>query len=98
MPACCSTPSAREEFVLGKVRNMKNWLEKWASPELVAKYDEGKVVGMIAAGLLPLWTAGKLDEAVEEVMRNLSGVPEEEVPAVRTKVGRYLACFCEAIV
>ena len=53
---------------------------------------------MIAAGLMPLWTAGKLDEAVEEVMRNLSGVPDEEVAAVRTKVGRYLACFCEAMV
>jgi hypothetical protein len=98
MPACCSAVSEREEFVLGKVRNMKSWLEKWASPELVAKYDESKVVGMIAAGLMPLWTAGKLDEAVEVVMRNLSCVPDEDLAAVRTKVGRYLACFCVAMV
>ena len=77
---------------------MKNWLEKWASPELVAQYDESKVVGMIAAGLMPLYAAGKLKEAVDEVMSKLNGVPVEEVEAVRTKVERYLTCFCEAMV
>ena len=93
--ACCS---GREEFLLGKVRNMKNWLEKWASPELVAQYDESKVVGMIAAGLMPLFAAGRLGEAVDEVMSKLNGVPTEEVEAVRAKVKRYLTCFCEAMV
>ena len=76
---------------------MKSWLEKWASPELRAQYDEGKVVGLILAGLVPLWATGKLDEAVGTVMDQLHGVPENEVPQVREKVRRYMNCFCEAL-
>jgi len=76
---------------------MKSWLEKWASPELTAQYDESKVVGMVVAGLLPLWATGRLDEAVGSVMDQLCGVPEGEVPQVREKVRRYLTCFCEAL-
>ena len=44
--SCCS----REEFVLSKVKNMKTWLEPYASPELVSQYDENKVIGLIAVG------------------------------------------------
>ena len=91
--SCCS----REEFVLSKVKNMKAWLEPYADAELVSQYDENKVVAMIAVGLLPLFVAGKLDEAVEEVMKKLHGVPEGELEQVRTKVKRYLTCFCEAL-
>jgi hypothetical protein len=94
--SCCSTD--RHEFVMAKVRNMKAWLNDWTSPELAAMYDESKVVGMIATGLLPLYAAGKLDEGVEEVLRNLVGVPDAEVEGVRLKVKRYLTCFCEALV
>lgn len=90
--SCCS----REEFVLSKVKNMKTWLEPYASPELVSQYDENKVIGLISVGLLPLYSSGRLDEGVEEVMKNLKGIPDADLEQVRTKVKRYLTCFCEA--
>jgi hypothetical protein len=93
--SCCEN---RNEFLLSKVRNMRNWLHPWVTPQLVAMYDETKIVGFVSALLLPLHAAGKLDEAVAEVMKHLVGVPDEEVAAVRIKVGRYLACFCEAMI
>jgi len=61
-------------------------------------YDESKIVGVVSAVLLPLHATGKLEEAVEEIMKHLVGVPEEDVAAVRIKVGRYLTCFCEAMI
>ena len=47
--------------------------------------------------LLPLATSGRLDEATNTVMEHLVGVPDDQRDAVRTKVGRYLTCFCEAM-
>lgn len=93
--SCCVD---REGFVLGKVRNMHAWLKPWITEDLAAMYDETKVVGLIATGLLPLYGAGKLNDAVEEVMIRLNGVPSSEAGAVRGKVRRYLECFCEAMI
>ena len=99
-PNCCTTQT-RTDFVLGKVRNMHAWLKPWMSAELQTMWDanaESKVVGLIVTGLLPLYSAGKLDEAVEELMARLEGVPDSDASSVRAKVKRYLMCFCEALV
>jgi len=93
--SCCVD---REGFILGKVRNMHAWLKPWITEELAALYDETKMIGLIATGLLPLYASGKLDDAVGEVMTRLQGVSAAEIPAVRVKVRRYLDCFCEAMV
>jgi len=93
--SCCEN---RHEFLLSKVRNMRTWLHPWLTPQLVAMYDETKIVGIVTAVLLPLHAAGKIEEAVDEVMKHLIGVPDDEHAAVRTKVGRYLTCFCEAMI
>jgi hypothetical protein len=77
---------------------MRTWLHQWVTPQLVAMYDESKIVGVVSAVLLPLHATSKLEEAVEEVMKHLVGVPEEDAAAVRIKVGRYLTCFCEAMI
>jgi hypothetical protein len=61
-------------------------------------YDETKIVGIVTAVLLPLHAAGKIEEAVDEVMKHLIGVLDDEHAAVRTKVGRYMTCFCEAMI
>ena len=95
--SCCTTQD-RHEFILSKVRNMKVWLKDWTSPELAAMYDETKVVGMIASGLMPLYASGKLSEGFDAVMERLVGVPSDQVVSVRAKVERYLTCFCEAMI
>ena len=93
--SCCSIK--RDEFVKEKARNMREWLKPWVSVELQSLYDESKIVGLIVAGLLPLYSTGKLDEAVNELMSKLEGVSESEKDAVRAKVLRYFTCFCEAL-
>lgn len=61
-------------------------------------WDESKVIGLIVTGLLPLYAAGTLGTAADELMSKLEGVPEVEKPAVRARVERYLTCFCESLV
>ena len=98
-PDCCAArPETREEFVLSKARNLREWLKPWISAELQAMWDESKVIGLIVTGLLPLYAAGSLGAAADELMSKLEGVPEVEKPAVRTRVERYLTCFCESLV
>ena len=89
--ACCAV--TREAFVLSKARNMRNWLKPWTSPELESQWDESKVVGLILTGLIPLWSAGRLGDAVDTLMAKLVNPP----PEIRPKVERYLTCFCEAL-
>jgi hypothetical protein len=91
--SCCS----REEFVKQKARNMRDWLKPWAKQEHMAMYDEDKIVVLVLTTLLPMFSSGRLDEATGVVMDNLVGVPDDQRDAVRTKVGRYLSCFCEAM-
>ena len=95
-PGCCA--ATREEFVLSKARNLREWLKPWISAELQAMWDESKVIGLIATGLLPMYAAGTLGTAADELMSKLEGVPAAEIPAVRAKVERYLTCFCESLV
>jgi len=94
MTDCCST---RHDFVLQKIRNMKEWLKDWTSPELLDLYDENKAILMITSGLLPLYAKGELEVGVNLVMDRLQGVPSGEVESVRQKVLRYLTCFCESL-
>lgn len=77
---------------------MRDWLKPWAPQEFLDQYHDDKVVPMVLTLLMPVFVAGKLDEAVNVVMDKLVGVPEGETEAVRTKVGRYLSCFCEAMI
>ncbi len=93
--SCCVS---REEFILTKVRNMKTWLHPWLTPEVVVMYDESQVMGVVASVLMPLFASGKLDDAVDGILTRLDGVPQDEVEAVRTKLKRYLTCFCEAMI
>jgi hypothetical protein len=91
--SCCS----REAFVKQKARNMREWLKPWAKPEHDALYDDDKVVLLVLTTLLPMFSSGRLEEAVATVMDNLVGVPDDQKESVRVKVGRYLTCFCEAM-
>ena len=85
------------EFIRQKARNMRDWLRPHLSEADVAQYDEARIVEMVATVLLPLHAAGNLDAAVEELWKRLQGVADEQQQEYKSKIKRYLICFCEAI-
>ena len=75
---------------------MKAWLEPYLHPADLAQYDEAKIMGLIATVLLPLHAAGRLEDAVEEISKRVGDkLPDQD--AAKTKIRRYLLCFCGAV-
>jgi hypothetical protein len=87
----------RVEFIQQKARNMRDWLRPHLSYADLQQYDESRVMDVVATVLFPLHTAGKLDEAVEELFKRLQHVPSDKQQAYKVKIKRYFACFCEAL-
>jgi hypothetical protein len=60
---------------------------------LLNQYEPEAVVPLVVTHLAPLYATGQLSVAVERVCDAF----ECHEAAFKTKVGRYLECFCETL-
>ncbi len=102
MPDCCATTTpqqSKREFLEAKLSNFRSFITPHcATPDsqaLLARYTTlESVLPLVALGL-PLWKAGRLEDAVDTVADQLGA--QRMVGADRDKLLRYLTMFCEVI-
>jgi hypothetical protein len=87
-----------KDFIIGKARNMRIMLEPFIKTdkhkEIMAKYSENDIEAITLKYLMPLFVTGTLSVAKDTLVTELS----IEDDAIKTKIGRYLECFCESLV
>ena len=85
------------DFLVAKAKNMLVMLQPYVkTPEhkaLMEKYKVEDVEMLVHTYHAPLYAAGLLDTARDTLVKEL-GITDL---AVKDKVGRYLLCFCEAM-
>ena len=90
--------TTKVEFLTAKAKNLRTLLEGF-TPDDVAKkwlsaFDEKLILPTILLYLVPIQKAGKLEATAQEVLSHLT-IPEDKIPDIRAKVGKYLLCFCD---
>jgi hypothetical protein len=98
--ADCCTEKKRDEmrlFVRQKATNFKTMLAPFCETpeqkEILTKYDENDLETLVKQYLAPLYATGTLIVASETIISKL-GITDD---TIKTKIGRYLECFCECI-
>jgi hypothetical protein len=101
--SCCSkeTPTTKQEFLIQKGKNFKEFISKYKPDQEVSdymqKFDEKNILSSILTLLLPLHVSGTSETAILELMSKLT-IPASETEAVKEKIGRYFSMFVDVVV
>jgi len=100
--SCCeiapTVPKTKAHFISEKLKNFQTFLLGYATtPELKAEVGQFERVEQVLpylATLVPIYKAGKMDLIVKGFCDKFETSDE----AFKTKVARYVECFCETLV
>ena len=101
--SCCSkeTPTTKQEFLIQKGKNFKEFISKYKPDQEVTdymqKFDEKNIMSSILTLLVPLHVSGTSESAILELMAKLT-IPASETQAVKEKIGRYFSMFVDVVV
>ena len=99
MADCCTEKKKTDMilFVRQKAINFKTMLTPFCETpeqkEFLTKYDEDDLESLVKQYLAPLYATGTLVVASETIISKLSITDD----TIKTKIARYLECFCECI-
>lgn len=86
-------------FLVEKAQNFRAYLSEMKPSEtanaLIAGFSDTMLLPTIMVHLVPHWKAGTLPGLVQQILDNLTAIPEGQREAVEKKVTRYLEMFCE---
>lgn len=102
--ACCESkneaptvPRTKMDFLEEKLKNFRTFLGTHATtPELQKELTQFATVEEVLpflAQLIPLYKAGQMDLIIKGFSDKFGTTDE----AFKTKVGRYIECFCETM-
>jgi hypothetical protein len=101
--SCCNkeTPTTKQEFLIQKGKNFKEFISKYKPDQEVSdymeKFDEKNILSSILSLLVPLQVSGGSETAILELMAKLT-IPASETQAVKEKIGRYFSMFVDVVI
>jgi hypothetical protein len=97
---CCDKKQSKQDFLLSKARNFRDFITKYEPDEAVTKYiatfNESTLYATLFAVVVPIVHSKTTGSAVADLMKKLK-VPESEKADVASKIQRYLEMFAAVI-